>query len=1096
MGKNKKRFLIALCALVFCVINIFLMAAVLISRPAIQKKVLSKISEKLGYKIQIQDIKISLSHGLGISINNAVFESRNGFLIISCPSIFVSYKIPALLKGNLIPESAILEGVDVIFDRNKLSLKKGSKPLRYKKIFLIAASLSSLSIKDGNVHIKGLRPSMNKVCLELKRKSPNKIHLSFKSEFLLEEHKFPFYSQGVVYMTEKGSIEADLNVETSHFPLTYIHKKNLISFINGFAAAQMKLAISSTGRIKASGKASLKNPHFLLQDKDKQKKEYKFGLLNIELNSDYLSKIVRIHNLKLMGTDLELDVDSKIDFNHTPPYILLNVNSEFMSIEAFKKIFPACLLPDWLENRLFPIIKKGKVKKVRFSISGTTDQITHIDNPKNKNVLYGSLVMDGLLLWPKGARYSLKKIKGEVLLKNGDFFIRNIKADFASSHIKDASITIKDVYQDTRRYLVHTNGSFRLEDLIAQAHMEFTPKIVLRILKNIKKISGLMDANVKCEYKGSWNMPVFNNSSARLINCHIVYKDLPLPVYIKNGRFWIDSQGNYNFNGNGMLGKSNMYASAVSDPLLKQVKLSISGNTYISEILRPYVKDKIVIDGPIKLTIHANKRENTWRANGNLHFAQKSSLQIPPLLIRPTNSDITFSMIYSPKKLHLKRVLFRSKNCSFLASGSYNRAYKVLGLRFRTDELCLKHLRIRYRDEYEGSKGKITARLNINVPFNNPLDTLVYGPLEIKGLTIRKKGNSLIYKGNMKIQFSGKKVSIASWDMNWEKFPLHLKGYVKGWEHIKGKLSINIDRMDLAKLRTEIGTKQGGNSNVLKNSELDLSLLISEGKCKKIIFKPISAQIRIRKGDIYIPNLTASLAPGTIKIKGHMINSKKPDICFDSHIQLSKMPLQDIFSSIGIKKYLDGKMDMKSHLYVKANRVGQIPSHLNGQVAISVADGKIYKAQPVLKILDFFSLSKIWKFDPDSLFKEGVPFDVIKIKADIKDGIISSDKMFIKSTALNAAAKGYLDLNRKRIDLGVGIQPLNTVDSIIGKLPIVGYIVAGKDKKITLYYFKVKGPLNDVKITQQPFKNLVGGTLGIFKRILLTPSRIFEDMGG
>jgi uncharacterized protein YhdP len=130
------------------------------------------------------------------------------------------------------------------------------------------------------------------------------------------------------------------------------------------------------------------------------------------------------------------------------------------------------------------------------------------------------------------------------------------------------------------------------------------------------------------------------------------------------------------------------------------------------------------------------------------------------------------------------------------------------------------------------------------------------------------------------------------------------------------------------------------------------------------------------------------------------------------------------------------------------------------------------------------------------VFEEGVPFDFIKIKASIKEGVVSSDKMILESKALNAAGKGRLDLNKKWIDLGIAIQPLGTIDSIISKLPIVGYIIAGKDKKITLYYFEVKGPLSNVEVVQKPIKNLVNGTLNIFKRILLTPAHIFEDMGG
>ncbi|MDY6973697.1 MAG: hypothetical protein SV775_15445, partial [Thermodesulfobacteriota bacterium] len=64
----------------------------------------------------------------------------------------------------------------------------------------------------------------------------------------------------------------------------------------------------------------------------------------------------------------------------------------------------------------------------------------------------------------------------------------------------------------------------------------------------------------------------------------------------------------------------------------------------------------------------------------------------------------------------------------------------------------------------------------------------------------------------------------------------------------------------------------------------------------------------------------------------------------------------------------------------------------------------------------------------------------------------------------------------------------------VSNVPIVGYVLTGKEKSLLIYYFKVKGPLPEPEVQYVPLKNLGSNVVGVFKRLLFTPGRLFKDI--
>jgi hypothetical protein len=100
----------------------------------------------------------------------------------------------------------------------------------------------------------------------------------------------------------------------------------------------------------------------------------------------------------------------------------------------------------------------------------------------------------------------------------------------------------------------------------------------------------------------------------------------------------------------------------------------------------------------------------------------------------------------------------------------------------------------------------------------------------------------------------------------------------------------------------------------------------------------------------------------------------------------------------------------------------------------------------------------------------------------------------MRSPVINAAGKARLDLPNNQMRADLGVQPLVTLDSLVSKIPIVGYILTGKDKTLLVYYFKVEGPFSSPEVTYIPLKKWGNSIVGYVTRIFLTPPRLFEKL--
>ncbi len=149
------------------------------------------------------------------------------------------------------------------------------------------------------------------------------------------------------------------------------------------------------------------------------------------------------------------------------------------------------------------------------------------------------------------------------------------------------------------------------------------------------------------------------------------------------------------------------------------------------------------------------------------------------------------------------------------------------------------------------------------------------------------------------------------------------------------------------------------------------------------------------------------------------------------------------------------------------------PGLVTGEMRI--ADFRAVKAPLLAKLLSVASLTGVI----DLLKGEsGLPFTRLIIPYEKRGDVLTLTDMRIYGPAIGLTGKGTIDLARDQLDLAGTLVPAYTLNSVFGKLPILGNILVGaKGGGLIAMSYRVTGPLADPKTTVNPLSALAPGFL-------------------
>ncbi len=277
---------------------------------------------------------------------------------------------------------------------------------------------------------------------------------------------------------------------------------------------------------------------------------------------------------------------------------------------------------------------------------------------------------------------------------------------------------------------------------------------------------------------------------------------------------------------------------------------------------------------------------------------------------------------------------------------------------------------------------------------------------------------------------------------------------------------------------------------------LKLSLKADTGTFKEISFQRLTGDISYEEGILYLHPLEFQSLGGSIAANVRIDTATGGTPRYQADYELRRISSQGLLKSLGVKKQeIWGTMSAQGDLSARGSTPEELKSSLLGSLSFHIERGSIRRFASLAKIFSILNVSQLLKMHLPEMTSGGMPFSDITGSVAIKDGLFSTSDLYVKSEAMNISAVGSLNLPKDSLNIIVGVQPLQAVDKVVNRIPIVGWILTGKDNSWITSYFQITGALGDPQVSVKTVSSMATGVLNIFKRLFQLPAKLFTDTG-
>jgi hypothetical protein len=349
-------------------------------------------------------------------------------------------------------------------------------------------------------------------------------------------------------------------------------------------------------------------------------------------------------------------------------------------------------------------------------------------------------------------------------------------------------------------------------------------------------------------------------------------------------------------------------------------------------------------------------------------------------------------------------------------------------------------------------------------------------PLEIDEISVNAKGDRMtIDRANF--VWGGKRLALSGEvDFSEKRIFLDLDLFT---ESVDVKVDLNTVKEILSTEKK--GTKDEGlkvqgtirfKTNSLLYNRLAWSPFVAE-----IVFDPHGVEVVVKEA-----NLCGISTPANVKIANQSLS-------LDLRLSSKNQGFESTFRCLLDQEMrVNGDFDLRGRITAQGKPEDIVRSS-EGGVELQSKHGRFYYSVYLMRILEFINLTEIYRGRLPDLRKEGLDYNLIKIKGSLQKGRLVIEEATLDGTALELAANGEIDLMNQELNLTVLVAPLKTVDRIVKLIPVVRTILAGTLITIPL---SVHGNLKDPKVTALSPSAIEDELLAMMKRTLGLPFKVIE----
>lgn len=725
-------------------------------------------------------------------------------------------------------------------------------------------------------------------------------------------------------------------------------------------------------------------------------------------------------------------------------------------LEQYGQYIPYGIIAKDVSEYIEQHIKGGIYRLEEGKLDGTVSQIAHMERGTNYNVLsIRARVEQGLISYGNNVP-TFNGISGQLELKGKDFNLQGMRANFGGSpftlegKIGDYPVETPSYYQFTMTMIPGAHEVAWLLNQNANPRFSFTGQSTLHLTGN-GPTSGY-------HLSGDWNLNQVAYTCPDLVSKpqghtnSIAFSSMlsPQDVKVTSLKYHLDSlsvaaAATYRYTGENPLSlelKSNLFQAG-----------DIAG--MIPKIRHYNPHGKLQLD--LRATGHSATSPLNW--SGTTSFA---GLSFKPSASLPLVSNLNGTVHFNGTTLETSQLDMR------LGSS-------------------LLH-----------GKGTLTGftRPTFALQFSSPdLDVADIGlKLPTGGLKLKK------VQGNISLQDDTLQIRSLAAQVN--RSLLAVKGTVSSLKAPRLDLAVTSAYLDVADLM--VLSRLEGTTPAAPGRKISLKAVVTAdaGRLKQVEFQKLQTTVQYEDRLLYLQPLECLVFGGSLNARGRFdLGNGSTDPRYQTDFRLSNASAEQILQSLDekhesiVRGLITGTLTAQGDITAKGSTPPDWKRTALGNVRIHLEDGTLKKFSVLSKVFSLLNVSQLLKLQFPDMVSGGMPYNEINASLAVRDGIISTSDLFIDSDAMNISAVGRINMVRDDIDMTIGVKPLQTVDKVVSHLPVVGWILTGKDKTLVTAYFEAKGKRSDPAVNAVPVKSLTKGVFDIFKRVFQLPVKLMTDTG-
>ena len=409
---------------------------------------------------------------------------------------------------------------------------------------------------------------------------------------------------------------------------------------------------------------------------------------------------------------------------------------------------------------------------------------------------------------------------------------------------------------------------------------------------------------------------------------------------------------------------------------------------------------------------------------------------------------------------------------------------------FKGRSLETNQLNIRYGSTPLAIKGRVSdfttgeAELLLNTSALNPVDF---------GISAKEKP-PLIKQFSTRLSFGDGKVTIRNMSGKLPKSTVSLSGTIKTGAIPDLQLRIAATHLDIEELIPLFASDSANDAEPARFT-IHADLTAETGSFIDTPLAHLTAAIRTEDNLIKVKGLSCDMLGGKLYLNGQLARPAHQPLKWSTSFQLEKAKAEEILQMLTIKREVRGQTSVQASLTASGDTIQSLRKTVNGSMQFKVERGVLKRLKTLSKVISILNVSQLLTFSLPDMARDGMPFTQITATVGVKDGVFSTQDFFIDSKVMDISSVGSVDIAHETINMLIGVRPLQTVDKVVSRIPVFGWILSGGSGSLITTYFEAKGSWDNPEVTAIPVKSMARGTLDIFRRAFELPVRLFTDTG-